>query len=698
MVQSFIRLLAVSCCVIAGLHGGPAEARRVALVIGNADYKVGPLQNPVNDAAAVAEAFEKRLKFDKVILRKNLGAEAFRAALLELSREASGAELGVVYFAGHGTEVGGKNFLIPVDATLPRASALALEAIPLDAVLEQLDGVRRLKLVILDACRNNIFQLGGAKRSHGRGLVRVEPEGNTLVAFAAKEGTTADDGKGRHSPYTAALLKHIATAGLEINLLFRRVRSDVLAATGGSQQPAEYHSLGDKEIFLVPPLPAVAAPPAPVQPPSEAQRTWAAVKDSASIAALEAFQRQYGAANPVFDRLAEARIEELKKQQVALVVPPPAPKPEPPPVTAPPPTPVPAPSPEPAVGAVPPARAAKPLTPAEEQALRPKDSFRECDNCPEMVVVPAGSFMMGSSPEEIAALVKQHRIEDYRGEAPRHRVIIARPFAVGKFEATFAEWDACVADGGCAGNRTPSDQGWGRGRRPAINVSWNDAQEYAAWLSSKTGKIYRLLTEAEWEYAARAGSATSFAFGDTITKSQAQFSEGAYASAGRSVEVGAFKPNKFGLHDMHGNVWEWCGDNWHRNYLGAPQDGSLWRGGDGSRRVLRGGSWVSSHQVFLRSANRVGEWTGVRTDEHGFRVARTLLDEASAARPAKVAPPPVLPPKKAPNQARPDALRYSSKIWTRGEIRRGQTVSSDTPYGKLTCTNLGPTDRRCSWQ
>ena len=265
----FIRLTVVLCCALAILPVAPASAeKRVALVIGNSDYRIGRLANPVHDATAVAEAFEKRLRFDRVILRTNLGAEAFRAALLEFSREAAGADLGVVYFAGHGTEVGGRNFLIPVDATLARANALALEAIPLDAVLAQLDGVRKLRLVILDACRNNLFQLSGGKRSIGRGLVRIEPEGNTLVAFAAREGTTADDGKGRHSPYTAALLKHIATPGREINLLFRRVRTEVLAATGGGQQPAEYHSLGDREIFLVPPLANVAASPPAVPPPA----------------------------------------------------------------------------------------------------------------------------------------------------------------------------------------------------------------------------------------------------------------------------------------------------------------------------------------------------------------------------------------------------------------------------------------------
>ena len=273
-MRHILALVIAVGAILIGLHATPAQARRVALVIGNADYKVGPLANPVSDAAAVAEAFEKQLKFDKVILRRDLGAEAFRAALLELSRETSGADLGVVYFAGHGIETGGKNFLIPVDATLAKSSALALEAIPLDAVLEQLDGVRKLRLVILDACRNNIFGLSGAKRSLSRGLARIEPEGNMLVAFAAREGTAADDGKGRHSPYTAALLKHIATPGLEINLLFRRMRTDVLAATGGEQQPAEYHSLGDKEIFLVPPLAAPLAPK--VEPPPGAVEAPAA--------------------------------------------------------------------------------------------------------------------------------------------------------------------------------------------------------------------------------------------------------------------------------------------------------------------------------------------------------------------------------------------------------------------------------------
>ncbi|MBO0766976.1 MAG: formylglycine-generating enzyme family protein, partial [Hyphomicrobiaceae bacterium] len=148
-----------------------------------------------------------------------------------------------------------------------------------------------------------------------------------------------------------------------------------------------------------------------------------------------------------------------------------------------------------------------------------------------MVVLAAGESTMGSN--------------EYDSEKPPHRVKIARPFAVGKFEVTFAEWEACAAGGGCTGNRTPGDGGWGKGRRPVVNVSWHDAKEYVAWLSRKTGKTYRLLSEAEWEHAARAGTTTRYAFGDSIANSQAQY------GVDKTAEVGTFAPNAWGLYDMH---------------------------------------------------------------------------------------------------------------------------------------------------
>jgi hypothetical protein len=228
-----------------------ALGKRVALVIGNAAYQIGPLQNPINDAEAVAKTLQTELKFDKVMLKKDVTYDGFRAALREFSREAVGAGLALVYYAGHGTENSNKNYLIPVDAQLAKVGDLDLEAVALETVISQLSGVTKLKLVILDACRNNAFPLAGGNRGSTRGLYRVEPEENTVVFYAAKDGTVADDGPGRvHSPFTEALLKHIATPGLEIRYLLGEVRDDVMAATGKSQQPQVYGTLGRAKIYL----------------------------------------------------------------------------------------------------------------------------------------------------------------------------------------------------------------------------------------------------------------------------------------------------------------------------------------------------------------------------------------------------------------------------------------------------------------
>ena len=174
--------------------------------------------------------------------------------------------------------------------------------------------------------------------------------------------------------------------------------------------------------------------------------------------------------------------------------------------------------------------------------------------------------------------------EDGDAERPRHKVTIPKPFAVGRYAVTFDDWEAAVSAGSV--QHRPSDKGWGRGRRPVIDVSWDDAQAYLKWLSSKTAQPYRLLSEAEWEYCCRAGTETAYSFGNSITKQQAQFSEDGYGSADRTVEVGSFAANAFGLHDMHGNVLEWCEDCWNDNYHNAPRDGSAWTTGDSGRRCF----------------------------------------------------------------------------------------------------------------
>jgi formylglycine-generating enzyme required for sulfatase activity len=267
---------------------------------------------------------------------------------------------------------------------------------------------------------------------------------------------------------------------------------------------------------------------------------------------------------------------------------------------------------------------ARPLTSAEEQKLQPKDEFQECANCPRMVVVPVGEFQMGTAANETDALIKEYvEVSEkwFRSENPQHKVFIPKPFAVGKFEVTFAEWDACVSDGGC--KHKPETE-WGRGRQPVMRVSWDDiTKEYLPWLREKTGKEYRLLSEAEWEYAARAGTTTAFSTGQGITKKQAQFSEGTGGSAGKTVEVGSFPANAFGLHDMHGNVWEWVEDCWNDNYNGALTDSSARTIGECGRRVVRGGSW-NYFPWGLRSANRYWHSTGYQDYRFGFRLARTL--------------------------------------------------------------------------
>lgn len=240
----------------------------------------------------------------------------------------------------------------------------------------------------------------------------------------------------------------------------------------------------------------------------------------------------------------------------------------------------------------------------------PGKTFRDCEDiCPEMVVVPAGSFKMGS--------------DDSESTKPVHDVRIGKPFAVGKTEVTFSEWDACVADRGC--KRKPNDHTWGRGAMPVVDISWDDVtNQYLPWLSKKTSKHYRLLTEAEWEYAARAGTTSAYAFGPAISNDQAQFSAGQFGSAKKSARVATFKANAWGLFDTHGNVWEWVEDSWYANYdSSAPSDGSEWHQGEKGIRVLRGGSWYNL-AYNLRVDYRFKQPKENRSYIIGFRVARDL--------------------------------------------------------------------------
>lgn len=234
-------------------------------------------------------------------------------------------------------------------------------------------------------------------------------------------------------------------------------------------------------------------------------------------------------------------------------------------------------------------------------------SFRDCDDCPLMVTVPAGRYLMGSDT---------HRPE----EKPRHEVVFEKPFAIGAREITVGEWDACLREGRC----DFSPETAGGAELPVSNVSWDDAQQYIAWLTDKTGHEYRLPSEAEWEYAASGGTSTAFWWGDEVGTNNANCSDCGSDWDGKApAPTGSFKPNPFGLYDVHGNLWEWTMDCMNRSYEGAPADGSAWLRGDCLGRMLRGGSW-NLESDYMRTTRRHNYDRDVRYYLHGFRVVRSL--------------------------------------------------------------------------
>ena len=667
------------CCAIVSVvifllffvSSAAMSAQRVALVIGNSNYDHVPvLPNPRNDASDIGAALE-RLGF-AVTRLENADRNSLWQGLQEFKRAAAVSKVAAVFYAGHGIEVDQRNFLVPVDARLASDQDVEFETVPLDLVMRALDGASELRLVILDACRDNPFaakmQRSGATRSIGRGLARLEPSEQTLVAYAAEAGTVASDGDGRNSPYTAALLRHIEEPGLELDLMFRHVRDSVLSSTGGSQRPFTYGSLSSQGAYLTgrPTVESTTVEQSTsgdkIQSVSDRVDVnlafWESIKDSKDPADFYAYLE--GFPNGIFAALARNKIERLKsateeqkvpeRTQVAAITPA---------------------SIESslelgrserrkvqeglAVAGFDPgaadglfgqrtrvaigkwqlsrgvdktgyldAKSAKVLIALAAEfvpARSPGDVFRDCKSCPQMVVVPAGDYMMGSPSSE------KGRVND---EGPRHRVTISKPFAVGKYEVTFSQWDACVAEGGCS--HRPSDNSWRRNERPVINVNWKDAKAYVKWLSGRTGHQYRLLSESEWEYVARAGTTGPFHFGRTISTDQANYNGNYAYGKGRkgvfrkkTVSVGSFPSNGYGLYDVHGNVWEWVEDCWHTSYAGAPKDGRAWTtGGDCTDRVLRGGSWNVRPRVLACGESQL-EWIRRSgTSYNGFRVARTL--------------------------------------------------------------------------
>ncbi len=609
----FPQFIAIAWLIIVGALN-PADAEvRVALVIGNGAYKSVPaLKNPPNDARDLAEALRK-LDFD-VDLGVNLQLGDMQRKVTAFARRAQTADVALAFFAGHGVQAPDQrgsaqamNYLLPIDADIRDEADLGFLITARD-ILARLQGARSVRILILDACRDNAVPRRLAK-DRGvpvpRGLGPEPKTSGTLIAYSTQPDTTADDGADRNSPFVKALLDRIAEPSLDIRLLFADVRSDVISRTGGAQTPETSDSLNGRFALKSAPETAVPPPALPLAPVAAAE------------AAPPAQQAPAG------------------QQQTAVAAPPFAPAmaaadPCGGPVTA---------------SSLSPCTA--PLTAAQERGLKASDTFRECENCPEMVVVPAGAFTMGSPETE------QGRWND---EGPQHVVTLGKAFAVGKWHVTVDQFAAFVQETGYAGtkcykwpslNRDGSwrDPGFAQdGSHPVVCVRWADAQAYAGWMAKKTGKPYRLLSEAEFEYAARGrtspGAYPRFWFGND-EREFCQNGNGADQKARDSIAAaktwtvapcndgyaytspaGHYAPNAFGLYDMAGNAWQWTADCYHDSYNGAPADGSAWiSGACNNAHVARGGSWDDNPRS-LRAAHRGSSTDG--NDFVGFRLARTL--------------------------------------------------------------------------
>ncbi|MBI1385813.1 MAG: SUMF1/EgtB/PvdO family nonheme iron enzyme [Rhizobiales bacterium] len=676
MRSILVRFLLTLAVAIFGAAPARAEASgpRFALLIANQDYQpgVGALRNPHNDIRIVGEALRK-VGFEVLEPVRDgtrvtilLAVNDFAARLAAAGPNATG----FLYYSGHGIASDGENYIIPTDVPEPSTRLLRVSGVRQSEILDILrtEAPRAAHYLVLDACRNELRGDRG-----GKGFLPVQQRSGALIAFAAAPGRTASDRGDGSGPYAAALAAELVVPGQSDLIMFHNVRLRVLDATGNDQEPWTLDGIRRRERLQF--AGRAEAAPAGLPNGSEAERLWQthAIETTTDRGLIEAYIAQFEGPAPLWAYRARQRLAALE----APAAPAPA---APAPSAGTPAQPAPSAPSEPAgpqgrelalavqrelarLGCRPgepdglwgPASAGAlarwreharvaevgsgggpslallrqlegqtgTVCPAER--YQPGETFRDCPDCPLMVVVPAGSFMMGSPESE------EGRNAD---EGPQRRVTLRQPFAVGKFEVTFAQWDACVAAKGC--KHKPSDENWGRGQRPVMNVSWDDIEnEYLPWLNRTLGLsgggAYRLLSEAEWEYAARGGTTTPFSFGATISTDQANYDgnytygsgrKGAYRE--KTVEVGSFPGNAFGLHDMHGNVWEWVEDPWHENYNGAPTDGSAWtKDGDTSLRVVRGGSWNYLPGV-LRSANRLRNGPDNRNSLFGFRVARSL--------------------------------------------------------------------------
>jgi formylglycine-generating enzyme required for sulfatase activity/uncharacterized caspase-like protein len=640
-------LLAVLCAMPLIVPTAQA-AKRVALVIGNDTYDTLPaLNNARADARGIADKL-RDLGFD-VILKLDAGRRSFGRAFAEFEGKAADAEVGLVFYAGHGIQSGGANYLIPSDAQIEAEEDLRYGGLNYRDLLEAMKRAgTRLNIVILDACRDN--PLPKRTRSSARGLtVTAAPVGirGTAIVYSAAPGQTAQDGpQGGHGVFTGALLRVLDRPGLSLEQVFKETAVRVARATNNRQKPWINSSVTGDFVFNRSAPPGTAAAPSASGTDREAL-FWSTIKESKRASDFEAYLQQYP--NGTFAVLARSRALEFKPRQTAALSRPVEPefRLEPiegtyvalrnanvraaPDVDAPRVATLPKGSKVHVAGKVTAkdwlavdrggkrlgyvyskllrdaeARVAAVIRPKVTVPKATKDAvgvnmspghvFRDCADCPELVVIPPGRFRMG---------VKSGHGYDF--EEPIHEVHIDYSFAVGRFEVTQAEWRAVM------GNSVSYYKG---DRLPVEQVTWNEAKMFVDRLSAKSGQIYRLLSEAEWEYVARAGTTSRYIWGNEFLATKVAVGE-------QTETVGSYVPNAFGLYDMHGNVSEWTEDCWNPHYVGAPNDGSAWTIGECEYHIVRGSNYFSKANDQYVAHRRLGVAFN-RSQQEGLRVARTL--------------------------------------------------------------------------
>jgi formylglycine-generating enzyme required for sulfatase activity len=553
-------------------QGEQKDPQRVALIIGNGAYTHAPaLKNPRNDASLVAATLRK-LGF-KVTTGTDKSQREMKKLIREFGEQLRGGGIvGLFYFAGHGVQARGHNYLIPVDAEIQSEADIEDVAVDVNYVLNVMDGAQNgLNIVILDACRNNPFPR--SFRSAQEGLAQVKAPTGTMIAYATAPDSVAADGAGANSPYTEELARQMQTPGVFLETMFRRVAEQVSLRSGGRQEP--WFSANVKGDFFFNESPtnlSLSKPLARIDAVAVEREYWETIRSSTDPQNyLEYLQAYPTGAYAAVARAKIRQLEAAKNSKTAVSVP---------------------------------------------------TSFTSRQGI-EMVYIPPGRFMMGS--------------DSFESGKPVHEVAIAQGFYMEKYEVTQSQWKAVM---GQNPSRFRGDN------LPVEMVSWDDAMAFIARLNAqRDGYNYRLPTEAEWEYACRAGTSRDYAgdpdgiawyannsgqlhldAAEIFLTDPHNYEKRIADNRGQTHPVGSKLPNSFGLFDMLGNVAEWCQDWYHPSYHGAPIDGSAWlSGGEQQTRVLRGGSWHFSVAGSMRPAAREANASpNSRVDFIGFRVVAVL--------------------------------------------------------------------------